>query len=340
MGSDSAFGEPFYKDKAWCIAGPDRVGAGNVRPDGSRKRGAGMRYLSLFSGIEAATVAWEPLGWEPVAFAEFEDFPKAVLAHHYPDVPDLGDVTQITEEQIKALGHIDIVVGGSPCQDLSVAGKRAGLRNEDGSTTRSGLFDEQMRIFEIAREYNGCRYLLWENVPGAFSSNSGNDFKYVLESMVGGSVPLPPDKWKNSGVAISGDGRRLVEWRVLDAQYFGVPQRRRRIFALLDTGAWWGRQPILFEQEGLSGHIAKSGDEGESVAEGVGKCFTSSSFGGYQEGVGTLRANGDGCDNFIYENHANDSRVTRCEDGIAPTLSSRMGTGGGNVPFVLTPPVK
>ena len=164
-----------------------------------------MKYLSLFSGIEAATVAWEPLGWEPVAFAEFEDFPKAVLAHHYPDVPDLGDVTLITEEQIKALGHIDIVVGGSPCQDLSVAGKRAGLRNEDGSTTRSGLFDEQMRIFEIAREYNGCRYLLWENVPGAFSSNNGNDFAYVLGSMVGGGISVPPDGWKNSGVAISGD---------------------------------------------------------------------------------------------------------------------------------------
>src|SRR5690554_2186178 len=111
-----------------------------------------MRYLSLFSGIEAATVAWESLGWEAVAFAEFEDFPKAVLAHHYPDVPDLGDVTKITKEQIIALGHIDIVVGGSPCQDLSVAGKRAGLKNDDGSTTRSGLFDEQMRIFEIARE--------------------------------------------------------------------------------------------------------------------------------------------------------------------------------------------
>ena len=226
-----------------------------------------MRYLSLFSGIEAATVAWEPLGWEAVGFAEFEDFPKAVLAHHYPDVPDLGDVTQITEEQIKALGHIDIVVGGSPCQDLSVAGKRAGLRNDDGSTTRSGLFDEQMRIFEIARKYCGARYCLWENVPGAFSSNNGNDFRYVLESMVGGSVPLPPDKWKNSGVAISGDGRRLVEWRVLDAQNFGVPQRRRRIFALLDTGAWWSRQPILFEQEGMLWDSAKSRDEGKGIAE-------------------------------------------------------------------------
>ena len=217
-----------------------------------------MKYLSLFSGIEAATVAWEQLGWEPVAFAEFEDFPKAVLAHHYPNVPDLGDVTKITKEQIIALGHIDIVVGGSPCQDLSVAGKRAGLKNDDGSTTRSGLFDEQMRIFEIAREHNECRYLLWENVPGSFSSNRGDDFRYILEAMVGGSVPLPPDRWRNSGVAVSGDGRRIVEWRVLDAQKFGVPQRRRRIFALLDTGAWWSRSPILFEQEGLRGHIAKS----------------------------------------------------------------------------------
>ena len=275
-----------------------------------------MRYLSLFSGIEAATVAWETLGWEAVGFAEFEDFPKAVLAHHYPDVPDLGDVTKITKEQIIALGHIDIVVGGSPCQDLSVAGKRAGLRNDDGSTTRSGLFDEQMRIFEIAREYNGCRYLLWENVPGAFSSNNGNDFRYVLEIMVGGSVPLPPDRWRNSGVAISGDGRRLVEWRVLDAQYFGVPQRRRRIFALLDTGAWWSRQPFLFEQEGVCGNFAESRDEGEGVAEG------------------TEGSVGEGCA-VIYENHAQDSRVTESV-GVCPTLHSQMGTGGGNVPLVMS----
>ncbi len=362
------------------------------------RKGGGIkvRYLSLFSGIEAATVAWESLGWEAVAFAEFEDFPKAVLAHHYPDVPDLGDVTKITREQIRALGHIDIVVGGSPCQDLSVAGKRAGLRNEDGSTTRSGLFDEQMRIFEIAREECGARYCLWENVPGAFSSNKGRDFAYVIDAMVGGDIQVPEGGWKNSGVGISLDGSRCVEWRVLDAQFFGVPQRRRRIFALLDTGAWWSRQPILFEQEGVCGDSSQSGDEEEGVAEGAGNCFTPSSFGGYQAGVGTLRSNGGdlggGSETLIYENHAqvsrvtegsvgrgstyaamtgqtgsnglgiskevaytlncandqavcyenhaNDSRVTRCEDGIVPTLSSRMGTGGGNVPFVLTPLLK
>ncbi len=275
-----------------------------------------MKYLSLFSGIEAATVAWEQLGWEPVAFAEFEDFPKAVLAHHYPNVPDLGDVTKITKEQIIALGHIDIVVGGSPCQDLSIAGKRAGLKHDDGSTTRSGLFDEQIRIFEIAKEFCGARYLLWENVPGAFSSNNGLDFAYVLGSMVGGSIHVPTDRWKNSGVAVSGNGRRLVEWRVLDAQHFGVPQRRRRIFALLDTGAWWSRSPILFEQEGLSGHIAESGDEGEGAAEGV------------EGGAGESYA-------VIYENHAQDSRVTESV-GVCPTLHSQMGTRGGNVPLVMS----
>lgn len=301
-----------------------------------------MRYLSLFSGIEAATVAWGPLGWEPVAFAEFEDFPKAVLAHHYPNVPDLGDVTKITEEQIKALGPIDLVVGGSPCQDLSIAGKRAGMKNEDGSVTRSGLFGEQMRIFEIARIHNGCRYLLWENVPGAFSTNKGRDFAYVIDAMVGGDIQVPEGGWKNSGVGISLDGSRCVEWRVLDAQYFGVPQRRRRVFALLDTGAWWGRSPILFEQDGLCWDPAKSGNEGERSSEGAGICFTPRGFGGYQEGIGTLRSSGGdvggGSETIIYENHANDSRVTRCDDGIVPTLSSRMGTGGGNVPFVLTPP--
>lgn len=307
-----------------------------------------MKYLSLFSGIEAATVAWEQLGWEPVAFAEFEDFPKAVLAHHYPNVPDLGDVTKITREQIRALGHIDIVVGGSPCQDLSLAGKRAGLRNEDGSVTRSGLFDEQMRIFEIAREYCGARYLIWENVPGAFSSNGGDDFAYVLGSMVGRSVHTPTDGWKNSGVCLSEDGSRIAEWRVLDAQFFGVPQRRRRIFALLDTGAWWSRSPILFESDCLCRDFTQSRVEGEGIAGGAEGSVGRGSA--YAAMTGQTGSNGLGISKEIaytlncakdqavcYENHANDSRVTRCEDGIVPTLSSRMGTGGGNVPFVLTP---
>ncbi len=357
-----------------------------------------MKYLSLFSGIEAATVACKALGFEPVAFAEFEDFPKAVLAHHYPNVPDLGDVTKITREQIRALGHIDIVVGGSPCQDLSLAGKRAGLRkspndiigefeiidDSEDDLTRSGLFVHQMRIFEIAREECGARYMLWENVPGAFSSNGGNDFAYILGSMVGRSVYTPTDGWKNSGVCLSEDGGRIVEWRVLDAQYFGVPQRRRRIFALLDTGAWWSRSPFLFEQDCMLGHIAQGGLEGEGASEGAEG--SSGSGSAYAAMTGQTGSNGLGIskeiaytlncakdqavmafdttqitspDNgshpkpgapchplasqahpptVIYENHAQGSRVTRCEDGVAPTITSRMGTGGGNLPFVLAPP--
>ena len=242
-----------------------------------------LRYLSLFSGIEAATVAWKPLGWEAVAFAQYEpgdniQFPSKVLQYHYPEVPNLGDVTKITEEQIKALGHIDLVVGGSPCTDLSIAGLRKGLVNEDGSLTRSGLFDYQMQIFEWARKNNECEWMLFENVPGAFSSNEGNDFGYILGSMVQGDVPVPKDGWKNSGVCVSESGDRIVEWRVLDAQYFGVPQRRRRVFALLRAGAWGGDPPVLFESESLRRDSEESRGKGEGPSESFGGDFDEDGF--------------------------------------------------------------
>ena len=128
-----------------------------------------MKYLSLFSGIEAASVAWLPLGWECVAVAEIEAAPCKILKHHYQDVPNLGDVTKITEKQIIALGHIDIVVFGSPCQDLSIAGKRRGLLNEDGTITRSGLFFDAINIFQWAHKHCGARFALWENVAGRTS---------------------------------------------------------------------------------------------------------------------------------------------------------------------------
>lgn len=242
-----------------------------------------LRYLSLFSGIEAATVAWKPLGWEAVAFAQYEpgdniQFPSKVLQYHYPEVPNLGDVTKITEEQVKALGHIDLVVGGSPCQDLSTAGLRRGLVNEDGSLTRSGLFDYQMQIFEWARRNNGCEWMLWENVPGAFSSNEGNDFGYILGSMVQRDVPVPKDGWKSSGVCVSESGDRIVEWRVLDAQYFGVPQRRRRVFALLRAGAWGGYPPVLFESESMRRNPEEGRGKGEGTTSSLGE---NSSENGY-----------------------------------------------------------
>lgn len=225
-----------------------------------------MRYLSLFSGIEAASVAWAPLGWECVGVAEIEPFPCAVLAHHYPDVPNLGSVTDITDEQIAALGPIDLVVGGSPCQDLSVAGKRKGLAG-----ARSGLFHEQLRIFHAARTLCGARWLLWENVPGAFSSHNGRDFAVVVGEMAGAEFGVPGGKWQNSGAAVGENG--LVEWRTLDAQYVrveshprAVPQRRRRVFALLDTGDWASRPPVLLEPEGLRGDSPPRREAGEGVA--------------------------------------------------------------------------
>ena len=226
------------------------------------------RYLSLFSGIEAATVAWHPLGWECVGVAEIEPFPCAVLAHHYPDVPNLGSVTEITEAQIKALGHIDVVVFGSPCQDLSVAGHRKGLINADGTVTRSGLF---FTAINIAR-WSGARFWLWENVPGAFSSNKGRDFASVVEFMAGlDDVPVPDKWWGTEGVAVGDNG--LLEWGVLDAQWFGVAQRRRRVFALLDTGDWANRPPILLEPEGVRGDSAPRRKTGEEVAGTIAARF-------------------------------------------------------------------
>jgi len=205
-----------------------------------------MRVLSLFSGIEAASVAWQPLGWQSVAFAEVSPFPCAVLAHHYPDVPNLGDVNAISAAQIAGLGPIDVVVGGSPCQDVSVAGRRNGLLG-----ARSGLFYEQWRLFNAARTHCGARWLVWENVPGIFSSHRGRDFACVVGTLAGCRLAVPEDGWQTEGVALGSAG--LLEWAVLDAQWFGVAQRRRRVFAVLDTGNWDDRPPILLEPESLRG---------------------------------------------------------------------------------------
>jgi DNA-cytosine methyltransferase len=164
-----------------------------------------MNYLSLFSGIEAASVAWHDFGWTCVGFSEIDPFPSAVLKHHYPNVPNLGDITKITKEKLDDIkekhGTIDIVVGGSPCQSFSVAGKRLGLEDPRGN-----LMFEYLRIVKEASP----NYVLWENVPGVLSSNNGKDFTCFLESL-----------------ELMG---YLSEVELLDAQFFGVPQRRQRIF--------------------------------------------------------------------------------------------------------------
>ena len=216
-----------------------------------------MKFLSLFSGIEACSVAWKPLGWECVGFSEIEPYPCSLLAHHYHDVPNLGDITKITEQQIANLGEFDVLVFGSPCQDLSAAGTRKGFQ----AGTRSNLFYEALRIFDYARKHNNCRFALWENVPGAFSSNKGADFTAVVREMAGlQDITTPKNGWGNTGAALGENG--LLEWRVLDAQYFGLAQRRKRVFAILDTGDWFNRQPILFERESVRGNTAPSRAQG------------------------------------------------------------------------------
>lgn len=231
-----------------------------------------MRYLSLFSGIEAATVAWEPLGWECVGVAEVEPFPSALLGHYYP-VPNLGDVTKITEIDIAGLGHIDLIVFGSPCQDLSVAGKRAGLEG-----ARSGLFHTAISIIKWARRHCGLRFALWENVPGAFSSNKGRDFASVVGKLAGcGFVPVPPKGWGNEGAIVGRKG--MVEWSTLDAQWFGVAQRRRRVFAFADFGNWSGRPPVLLEPESLRGDSAPCRQAGKDTTHDIAPCIGASGRG-------------------------------------------------------------
>lgn len=232
-----------------------------------------MRYLSLFSGIEAASIAWRPLGWECVAVSEIEPFPCEVLKQRHGAVPNLGDVTKISEEDIKRLGRIDLVVFGSPCQDLSVAGKRKGLEGE-----RSGLFHVAINIVKWAKEHGGCRFALWENVPGAFSSNKGRDFAAVVGRMAGcRDVPVPPKGWGSEGCAIGEEG--ILEWATLDAQWFGVAQRRRRVFALADFGDWVLRPPILLEPESLRGDSPPSREPGEGASSDTAPCLTSSGRG-------------------------------------------------------------
>lgn len=217
----------------------------------------------MFAGIEAASVAWGPLGWEPAAFFEVEPFACAVLEHHYPGVPNLGDVTKITEAQVKALGPIDAAIMGWPCQDLSVAGKRKGLRDTDGRATRSGLFFDAMRIADWA----GPRWLVGENVPGLFSSHGGRDFALVVAEMAGAALDVPAGGWRNTGVALGPKG--LVEWAVLDAQWRGLAQRRKRVFLVRDSGDWAGRPPLLLERESLRGDHPPRRETGARTAAGL-----------------------------------------------------------------------
>lgn len=180
-----------------------------------------MRYLSVCSGIEAATVAWHPLGWQPLAFSEIEPFPAAVLAHHYPTVPNLGDMTKFMEWSLPD-GSVDLLVGGTPCQSFSVAGLRKGLADPRGNL--------MLTYLAIAQRHRP-RWIVWENVPGVLSSNRGRDFGTFLGAL--------------------GDLGYGWSYRVLDAQWFGVAQRRRRVFVVGHLGDATRAAAVLFESESV-----------------------------------------------------------------------------------------
>ena len=196
-----------------------------------------MRYLSVCSGIEAASVAWHPLGWQPFAFSEIEKLPSQVLSHHYPNVPNLGDMTRYEEWPD---GSIDVLVGGTPCQSFSVAGLRRGMADPRGNLA--------LVYLGIAARYQP-RWIVWENVPGVLSSNGGRDFGSFLGAL----------------------GQLGYGWayRVLDARFFGVAQRRRRVFVVGYLGDWRRAAAVLFESTGGGRHPETRRKKGETVAPTV-----------------------------------------------------------------------
>ena len=205
-----------------------------------------MIYGSVCSGIEAATVAWEPLGWKPAWFSEIEPFPNSVLKYRYPDIPNLGDMTKIYD-QIKK-NEINLLVGGTPCQSFSLEGNREGLDDHRGN-----LALEFCKLADKAQP----RWVVWENVPGVLSSGQGRDFGAVLGQL-----------------AQFGYG---IAYRVLDAQYFGVPQRRRRVFVVGHRGDWRPAAQVLFERACFEGNHQKSqkseGRIASTIKAGYFKCW-------------------------------------------------------------------
>lgn len=260
-----------------------------------------IRYGSVCSGIEAATAAWHTLKWNPAFFSEIEDFPRAVLSHHYPDVPCHGDFTTIGKDEY---GTIDLLVGGTPCQSFSIAGLRKGLADDRGN-----LALEFIRLAERKRP----RWVVWENVPGALSIDRGRAFGSIL-----------------GGLAQCGYG---FAYRVLDAQYFGVPQRRKRVFVVGCLGSWQRAAAVLFERESLCGDLTPRREKGEGPA-----AFTPGSIGGYSVGCGTLRANGGdlggGSETLIIPETMTFDRQSSGEYGTSPvasTMSARDYKGASDL---------
>ena len=226
-----------------------------------------MKYLSVCSGIEAASVAWEKLGWKPLAFSEIEPFPSAVLKHHWPEVPNLGDMTKY--ESWKFAEPVDVLVGGTPCQAFSVAGVRGGLDDPRGGLT--------LTYVKMADHFNP-KWVIWENVPGVLSSKD-NAFGCFLGSLSGEECELKPSgkRWSDSGCVYG--PKRSVAWRCFDAQYFGLAQRRKRVFVVACAPDQGDPSALLFEFEGLRRDIAPSRKAGEGTSSEAEGGFDASCIG-------------------------------------------------------------
>ncbi len=323
--------------------------------------GRPIRYLSVCSGMEAASVAWHPIGWTPVGFSEIEPFPCAILKHRFPNIPNYGSLTEYQSWPLEP-GSIDLLVGGTPCQSFSVAGLRKGLADPRGNLalTFLGLADKLKP-----------RWIVWENVPGVLSSGGGRDFGSFLGAL----------------------GQLGYGWamRILDAQYFGVPQRRRRVFVVACLGDWRAAAEVLSLREGLRGYLETGNKKRKSPAADAGAGVEAGGLPIWRAGdqanaehmidhAGTVNCNKGSHGGFIaqpfrkskracsttdhetwveadasntlnnfdlgdtrtthavvqtgvYENHAQDSRVTGPLE-VAPTVAAKFGTGGGNVPLV------
>lgn len=281
-----------------------------------------MKLGSLFDGSGTCPLAASAVGIIPAWASEIEPFPKAVTQSRFPKMVHLGDITKMNGAEIEP---VDVITFGSPCQNLSIAGNGKGLAGQESS-----LFFEAIRVIQEMRCATNGRFpqiVIWENVIGAFSSTQGEDFRTVIETLWkicegNDSVPRYAEdkqgrqKWPHTGFVL-GD-RSSIAWRGLDAQGWGVPQRRKRVFVVLDLGGQCAGR-ILFEREGLRRDFKKVRRTGETIRP----ASETSPAEHYRV--------------YAVENHAQDSRVSLRPDNTVQTLAGRMGTGGGNVPLVLVP---
>ena len=274
-----------------------------------------LTYLGLCEGISTATVAWKDL-MKPVGFAEIDEFPSAVLDHHYPDVPNFGDITKYKEWKLET--NPDLIIGGTPCQSFSVAGLRGGLSDSRGNLT--------LTFVNILNRFRP-KWFIWENVPGVFSSNKGRDFHSFTEGL--------------QAIGYS------IGWRVLDAQHFGLAQRRKRVFVVgNNSNDLRGITEVLFEREGLLRDLAQSRQKGKDATKKVGERSTGydqrkkevSAFSAHmsepmvhKDKSGTLQAKNPTA--IVYQSNQTDARVKDMGD-TCQTVIARWGTGGNNQPLV------